>query len=133
MKEKIDEFISVCPNRKPASCLEDLRTFSVKELPGILKHYYENISGKKQTFWWEPLLFSVVANQSYSPNSCHQIHLWNTLLAALVMLFLNSQIQFGKMISDKYQILTFFSYAIILLLLLRNIIVICYEELLIKD
>ena len=47
LKEKMDEFISVCPNGKPASCLEDLRKFSVKELQGILKHYHENVSGKK--------------------------------------------------------------------------------------
>ena len=41
-------------NRKPASYLEDLRKFSVKDLQGILKHYHENISEKMQTFWWEP-------------------------------------------------------------------------------
>ena len=45
----------------------------------------------------------------------------------------NSQMQFGKMISEKYQLLTFFSDTIILLLLVRNIMVICYEQLLIKD
>ena len=43
----MDELISVCPNGKPASCLEDFRKFLVKELSGILKHYNENISGKK--------------------------------------------------------------------------------------
>ena len=43
----MDEFISVCPNGKPASCLEDLRKFSVKELQRILKFYHENIFGKK--------------------------------------------------------------------------------------
>ena len=43
----MDEFISVCPDGKPASCLEDFRKVSVKELQGILKHYHENISGKK--------------------------------------------------------------------------------------
>ena len=43
----MDEFISVCPDGKPALCLEDFRKFSVKELQGILKHYHENISEKK--------------------------------------------------------------------------------------
>ena len=47
LKEKLDEFISVYPNEKPASCLECFRKFSVKELQGILKHYHVNISGKK--------------------------------------------------------------------------------------
>ena len=37
------------------------------------------------------------------------------------------------MILEKYEILTFFSYTITLLLLLRNMMVICYKELLIKD
>ena len=40
----------------------------------------------------------------------------------------NSQMQFGKMIPEKYQILTFFNYTIILLLLLRKTMVIIYEE-----
>ena len=43
----MDKFISISPNGKPASSLEDFRQFSVKELQGILKHYHENISGKK--------------------------------------------------------------------------------------
>ena len=43
----MEEFISICLNGKPASWLEYFRKFSVKELPGILKHYNENISGKK--------------------------------------------------------------------------------------
>ena len=135
MKEKTDEFISVCPNGKSSSCLEKLRKFSVKELQGILKHYYENISGKKQTFWWKPLPFSVVANQSYSLKSCNEIHLWIILLVAIMKQFflINSQTQFWKMISKKYQTLIFLSYTIILLLLLRNIMLICYEKLLIKD
>ena len=46
--------------------------------------------------------FLVVANQSYSHNSCHQIHLWTALLVALIKLFflVNSQMQFGKMIRE---------------------------------
>ena len=43
----MDGFISVCLDGKPTSCFEDFRNFSVKELQGILKHYHENISGKK--------------------------------------------------------------------------------------
>ena len=42
----MDEFISVCPKVKPASCLEDFRKFSVKKLQEILKHCHENILGK---------------------------------------------------------------------------------------
>ena len=45
--ERMDKFISVCPNEKPASCLERFRKFPVKELQEILKHYRENILGKK--------------------------------------------------------------------------------------
>ena len=43
----MDEFISVCPNAKPASCLENFRKFSANELQGILKQYHENIPRKK--------------------------------------------------------------------------------------
>ena len=46
----MNEFFSVFPNGKPASCLEDLKKFSVKEL-----------LGKKG-----PLPFFVVNNQSQS-------------------------------------------------------------------
>ena len=45
-KKKKDEFISVCPNGKPALCLEDFSKFSGRELQGILKHYHENIEKK---------------------------------------------------------------------------------------
>ena len=47
LKEKMDEFISVGPNGKPAWCLEDLRKFSLIKRQGILKYYHENMSGKK--------------------------------------------------------------------------------------
>ena len=47
---KMNEFVSVCSNGKPASDLEDFRKFSVKEIQGILKHEHENI-GNKRTFW----------------------------------------------------------------------------------
>ena len=55
------------------------------------------------------------------------------LLVALMVLFflVNSQMQFGKMILEKYQ--TFLNYTIMLLLLLRNIMVICYKDFLIED
>ena len=40
------KFISIGPYGKLASCL-GFRKHLVKELPGILKHYNENISGNK--------------------------------------------------------------------------------------
>ena len=48
LKEKMDEFTSVCPYGKPATCLEDFRKFSVKDFQGILKHYNENIRKKSK-------------------------------------------------------------------------------------
>ena len=114
---KSDEFISVCPKGKPAFCLEDFRNLSWIELQGILKQCHKNIRKKKQNFWWEPLPFVVVSNQSYHLNSCHQIPLSILLLVAFIKLFflVNSQMQFQKMILEKYQFLNFFNDTIILL------------------
>ena len=48
--------------------------------------------------------FLVVANQSYSLNSCHQIHLWIALLVTLIKLFflVNSQMQFGEITNFNF-------------------------------
>ena len=79
----------------------------------------------------ENLLVLVVSNQSYSVKIFPQTYFWIILLVQFMKFFslVNSQMEFGKLISDKYQISTFFSYTIILLVLMRNIMMICYEEL----
>ena len=131
----MDAFISVCPDRKPPSCLEYLRKFSGKELQGILKHYHENISGEKADLLMRTFaIFSHCQPKLQSqqlPSDSFLDH--TTCCTYKTVFFVNFEMQFGKMISEKYQILTFFSYTIILLLLLRNIMVICYKELLIKN
>ena len=105
----MDDFFSVFPNGKPASCLEDLKKFSVKEL-----------LGKKQTFWWGPLPFFVVNNQSHSLNNCHQIHLWIIQLVALIKLFFSRQLSNPIWKSDIREIPNFNFSNTIILLLLRN-------------
>ena len=131
----MDAFISVCPDGKPPSCLEYLRKFSGKELQGILKHYHENISGEKADLLMRTFaIFSHCQPKLQSqqlPSDSFLDH--TTCCTYKAVFFVNFEMQFGKMISEKYQILTFFSYTIILLLLLRNIMVICYKELLIKN
>ena len=82
----------------------------MKEIQGILKHYYENISGKRSDLLIRTFAISFVASdQSCSVNSSHQIRLWIILLAAIIKLFflVNTQMQFGKIISVKYQMLPF--------------------------
>ena len=84
--------------------------FTLKEIQGILRHYYENISGKKSDLLIRNFAIPFVASdQSCSVNSSHQIRLWIILLVALIKLFflVNSQMQFGKIISAKYQMLPF--------------------------
>ena len=85
------EFISVCPNVKPALCLH-FRKFAMKEHQGILKHYHKNISEKKQTFCGKFLPFFVVFNQSQSLNSSHQIHQWIIPLIALIKLLFSCEL-----------------------------------------
>ena len=118
-RKKMGEFFSVFPHGKPASCVEDFEKFSASN---NIEAYNENISGKKADLLMRTLTILVVSNQSCSLNSCHQIHLWIILLVTLIELFflVNFQIQFGNL-KEKYQILTFFNY---ILLLLRNIMVI---------
>ena len=131
----MDAFISVCPDGKPPSCLEYLRKFSGKELQGILKHYHENISGEKADLLMRTFaIFSHCQPKLQSQQLPSDSFLDHTACCTYkAVFFVNFEMQFGKMISEKYQILTFFSYTIILLLLLRNIMVICYKELLIKN
>ena len=53
-----------------------------------MKTYQE----QKQTFWWEPLPFFDVSNQSYSLNSCQQIHLWIILLNTISLHVMNKYV-----------------------------------------
>ena len=135
MKEKNHEFISVCPNGKQASCLENFRKFSVKALQGILKHCHEKISGKK-----EDLLMKIFVifcrcqpklQSQQLPSDSFMDHTTYCTFKILFSCILSNAI--WKMTLEKYQILNFFSNTIILLLFLRNTMVICYEDLFIKD
>ena len=135
LKEKMDEFILVCPNGKPASCVEDLRKFSVKELQGILKHYHENISGKKADLLMRTFaIFSRCQPTLRSQQLLSDSFMDHTTCCTYKAVF-SRELSNAIWKNDIREIpdFNFFSYTIILLLLLRNITVICYEELLIKD
>ena len=86
MKEKMDEFISVCPNGKPASSL-DFRKFSVKGFREILKHYNENISGKKIGLQMRTFAIFCFQTKLQSQQLLSDLLLWRTLPVALKKLF----------------------------------------------
>ena len=110
----MDEFISVCANGKPTSCLE---RFQWKTFENILVLQWKQIRKKDKPsdknhwcFWLSPIkvtVSKVVIRFVYG--SYYLLHLLSCFFSLTFKTILE------KMILEKHQILTFFDYSIILL------------------